>query len=65
MKYIVNVENKDYVINVKRTEREMDVDDIMDKIVSEDTSNICLEAVIAEYEHETLRTNKIDNKVYI
>ena len=63
--YTAIIDNKEYVIKINKRNSDTSPENLNTITVEEDSSEICLNAVLEEYQHSVRRSEKLDNKVYI
>lgn len=64
--YIAIIDDKEYRIKInKRTAPVNDNNSFLSSKTEKDSSEICLNAILEEYQHTVHRGEKLDNKVYI
>ena len=63
--YTAIIDNKEYVIKINKRNSDTSPENLNTITVEEDSSEICLNAVLEEYQHSVRRSEKLDSKVYI
>ena len=63
--YTAIIDNKEYVIKINKLNCDTSPEKLKTITIEEDSSEICLDAVLEEYQHSIHRSEKLDNKVYI
>ncbi len=63
--YTAIIDNKEYVIKINKRNSDTSPENLNTITVEDDSSEICLNAVLEEYQHSVRRSEKLDNKVYI
>ena len=64
-KYSAIVDDKEYQITVKKRISSTNLENTHPSSVEEDASEICLNAILEEYQHATRRSEKLDTKINI
>lgn len=63
--YSVGINNKEYIIKVNKRKDMNNTEKKQQTSIEEDASEVCLNAIMEEYQHVVRRSEKLDNKVYI
>ena len=63
--YTVGINNKEYIIKVNKRKDMNNTEKKQQTSIEEDASEVCLNAIMEEYQHVVRRSEKLDNKVYI